>query len=69
VLALPGNLCIAPSSTGTKATVDCTANPSLWDIDWVGLNFGGGACGKGSVCDKPITVEEISWGGVKGLYR
>lgn len=65
----PGSLCIGPSATGTKAGVDCTPNPQLWPVEWTGLDFGGGPCGKGDLCIKPISVEEMSWGAVKGLYR
>jgi hypothetical protein len=64
----PGSLCIVPSSTGTRAGVDCSNNPSLWPIEWVGLDFGGGFCGSGSLCGV-ISVEDASWGGVKTLYR
>jgi hypothetical protein len=65
----PGSLSLGLSSTQTKAGVDCSPNPSLWDVEWVGLDFGGGPCGKGTICQKPVSVEESSWGQVKALYR
>jgi hypothetical protein len=67
----PGSLCIGPSSTNTKAGVDCSPDPQLWPIEWRGLDFGGGiACVEGTLCEKPpLAVEEASWGGVKALYR
>lgn len=64
---------LAPSSvTGVKGTVDCTTSPILWDIDWIGCFFGtsGQPGGKGTppFCE-PVSVEESSWGTIKGLYR
>jgi hypothetical protein len=67
----PGSVCIGPSTTATKAGVDCSADPQLWSVDWKGLDFGGGGpCIEGTICEKPpVSVEEASWGGVKALYR
>ena len=65
----PGSYCLGPSTTGTKAGVDCSENPSLWPIEWIGLDNGGGFCGKGVLCDGPVSVEGTSWGSVKSLYR
>jgi hypothetical protein len=42
---VPGSYCLAPSSiTGVASGVDCDLNAE-WDIDeWLGFDFGGGAC-------------------------
>jgi hypothetical protein len=69
ILALPGSICIVESPTGTKGTVDCQPDPALWGMDWIGLDLGGGPCGKGQICQKPVSVESASWGQIKGIYR
>jgi hypothetical protein len=70
VTSLPGNICIAPSAAnGILGAVDCAPAPSLHGIDWVGLDLGGGACGMGLICEKPVSLEATNWGTIKGLYR
>jgi hypothetical protein len=69
VLSLPGTMSLAPSSTQTKGTVDCSPNPSLWPIDWIGLGVGLPPLGKGPADCAPVSVEEGTWGQIKGLYR
>jgi hypothetical protein len=50
IVNAPGNMCLAPSQDGTKGTVDCSQNPQLWPIDWVGLSIlGGSPCSKQGV--------------------
>jgi hypothetical protein len=65
----PGSFCLGPSTTGTLAGVDCSENPSLWPIDWIGLDSGGGGCWNGPLLCDLISVEGRSWGSVKSLYR
>jgi hypothetical protein len=68
-LSLPGRIDIAPSSAnGVKGTVDCEPNPILHAMDWIGLGVSGPNDGKGDPCNF-VSVEESSWGTIKGLYR
>ena len=70
IINVPGNMDLAPSSTQTKGTVDCAVNPSLWPIDWRGIGFLGlTPHGKGKGGCTPVSVEESTWGSIKGLYR
>jgi hypothetical protein len=69
VVSLPGTMALAPSANGTKGTVDCSPNPSLWPIDWIGLGIGGPPPGKGVGNCIIVSVEESTWGSIKGLYR
>jgi hypothetical protein len=63
----PGGLCLGPSLTGTMGGVDCSATPSVWPIEWIGLTFGGPPCGESKTCI--LSVDAQSWGSVKALYR
>jgi hypothetical protein len=69
----PGSLCLGPSSTDTKVGVDCSENPYLWPIDWIGLDIGGGPCGRGLLCRSyrgcVIAVDPTTWGRTKARYR
>jgi hypothetical protein len=64
----PGSLCIGPVC-GWKAVTSCGPNPSFFPVEWIGLNFGGGPCQKGSLCGAPVSVETQSWGKIKAMYR
>ena len=67
-----GQVCICPvPKNGNQVTVDCAPAPTAWPIEWIGLDKGTGqSCGEGDVnCDKPVSVEDSSWGTIKGLYR
>jgi len=70
--AIQGQFCFRPSAAnGIMGTVDCSANPSIWDMDFIGLSIDDGtpcAAGTGD-CTKPVSVDETSWGKVKTLYR
>jgi hypothetical protein len=69
--AIEGQYCFRPSANGVMGTVDCSPNPDLWPMDFIGLSHGAGSpcfAGTGD-CTKPISVEETSWGKVKTLYR
>ena len=68
----PGQICFrASSATGTKGTVDCEPNPSLYAMAWIGFSDDGAApCTKGVICkEDPTSVEDSSFGKVKALYR
>jgi hypothetical protein len=72
IVNVPGTIALGPSSTLTKGTVDCSQSPSLWPIDWVGLGLlGTPAPGKNKHpgCEPVVSVEESTWGNIKGLYR
>jgi hypothetical protein len=71
IINVPGTMALAPTSTTqTKGTVDCSLNPSLWPMDWIGLGLlGTPAPSKGTALCMPISVEESTWGEIKGLYR
>jgi hypothetical protein len=63
-------MALAPSSTQTKGTVDCSLNPSLWGIEWIGIGIGGNPArhkGAGS-CDL-TNLERKSWARIKAMYR
>jgi hypothetical protein len=67
----PGTISLAPSNRTPprKVTVDCRAAPTTWPIDWIGLGIMGMAPpGKGLPCQF-VSVEESTWGQIKGLYR
>jgi hypothetical protein len=50
--------------------VDCSVNPTVWPIEWIGLDVGGGGCDSGNpLCFGPVAVESKSWSKVKSLYR
>lgn len=70
VLDQPGAMCFAPSSvSGVKAAVDCRANPEAWAMHWTGFNnTGGQPCEKGFGCTL-TSLEQMSWGRIKGMYR
>lgn len=71
-LSLPGSLCFTTSTTGgVLATVDCETAPQAWDIDWIGLDTSGSGvpCSQGVPCEKPVSLDDSSWGRVKGVYR
>lgn len=63
--ATPLDMCL----TGANVTVDCEANPSAWPHDFKGFSEGGTPCASGSVLCGPVSVEDTSWGNIKGLYR
>ena len=69
----PGDFVIAPSNVnGNKVTVDCTLNPAAWPIQWLGYSNDTARPHqeKGwDKCVKPVSVEEASWGRIKGTYR
>jgi hypothetical protein len=70
IFNVPGSMCIAPSPMGTKGTWDCSANPSVWPIDWIGLSIlGGPPCQKGGSTCEPVQVEAESWGSTKARYH
>jgi hypothetical protein len=70
--AVPGQVCICPSAANNlQGTVDCSPNPQVWEIGWLGLVQGAGEpCARTSArCTKPVSVEESTWGSIKSLYR
>lgn len=70
--AIQAQYCFRPSAAnGILGTVDCSADPSIWDTDWIGLSLEDGPpCDAGTAnCTKPVSVEETSWGKMKSLYR
>lgn len=73
VLNFPGSMCFAPSVLGgILGTVDCEAEPTLWGMDWIGIDSSGAGapCGSGILCDKPpVSIDGTSWGRTKSLYR
>ena len=71
VFLTAGEICFAPSAqNGILGTVDCEPLPSLWGMDWVGYSTTGSpACLQGALCEKPISVEDASWGHIKALYK
>jgi hypothetical protein len=67
----PGALGFQPCD-GVKGTVDCSPNPLLWDMQWIGLSYDGTdpQSKDWDKCQpKPVSVEDSSWGQIKGLYR
>jgi hypothetical protein len=70
VISLPGTMALAPSSTQTKGTVDCSPNPSLWAINWAGLGIGGvPPPSKGNPGCFVTNLEQKSWAKIKAMYR
>jgi hypothetical protein len=75
ILALsnaPGGYAIAPSNVnGNKVTVDCTLDPAVWPVQWIGYADEGEPPQEKDwdKCVKPVSVEEASWGRIKGTYR
>lgn len=71
VMDFPGTMSIVPSAaSGTKGATNCTTDPVLLPIDWIGYdNVGGMPCFKGEVNCGPIGVQPTSWGQIKGFYR
>jgi hypothetical protein len=70
--AIQGQYCFRPSAAnGVMGTVDCSPNPQLWAMDFIGLSCGDGEpCFHGTAdCTEPVSVEETSWGHIKTLYR
>ena len=71
---VPGDLCLGAGGQPTPVTVDCSANPSAHPIDYIGYadTAFGPPCthyeGGDQICET-ISVEETSWGTIKGLYR
>ncbi len=56
-----------------ERTVDCEPNPNPWFHDFVGFSETGTPCsffaaGDG-LCVPTVSVEDASWGSIKGLYR
>ena len=72
VLAAGGDLCLVPSAAnGINGTVDCQASPSLFDNEYRGFSDGGVPCESRvdlNLCET-VSVEDESWGSIKGLYR
>jgi len=70
----PGDMCLGPGGQLFPATVDCSADPSAHPVDYIGYSDTafGPPCehfeSGGSLCET-ISVEETSWGTIKGLYR
>jgi len=67
----PGELCLVPSAANNlNVSVDCT-NFLTWNNETIGFSFGGAAltCDDGAPLCQTISVEEQSWGQIKGLYR
>jgi hypothetical protein len=54
----PGEICL----TGNALTVDCGPN-NAYDSDWTGCNS------MGTTPCSTISVDPVTWGGVKALYR
>ena len=67
---LGGNACLVPSPGGTNASVDCdTLNPQVWPNAINGYSTDGSTpCVTGD-CSEIVSVEDASWGSIKGLYR
>jgi hypothetical protein len=72
-----GSICFAPSTNGILGVVggfpypECINEANYWDADWIGLNTAGGAapCSLQPLCGGAVSVDESSWGRVKGMYR
>jgi hypothetical protein len=65
-------ICFGPSVENySYGTVDCEPQPLLWGMDWIGIDTTGqGApCSSGMLCPRPISVDDLSWGRVKSMYR
>jgi hypothetical protein len=62
-------VCIVPSNTGLRVTVDCTnPTPSAWPLNAIGWDaLGPPACSE-TLCP-PVAVEPENWGSIKSLYR
>jgi len=55
---------------GANVTVDCSPNPQAWPHDHRGYADAGLVpCAGNTEFLCPISVEESSWGSIKGLYR
>jgi hypothetical protein len=67
----PGELCIVPAGNGNNVTVDCRTSPAAWDNDVRGFSSVGEPCGVAiaDLCLPQVSVEDESWGSIKGLYR
>ena len=68
----PGDLCLGPGGQPTPVTVDCSVNPSAHPADYVGYSDTGAPCEHyetGSSLCETTSVDESSWGMIKGLYR
>lgn len=64
-----GRVCLIPCPGQELAyTYDCDSDPQIHPNAWIGYaSDGSPPCSQGS-CG-PVSVEETSWGGVKGSYR
>lgn len=73
--AVPGDLCLGPGVVyPTPVAVDCSANPTAHPADYIGYadTAFGPPCShfeSGDQICETISVEETSWGTIKGLYR
>jgi hypothetical protein len=69
----PGLLSLAPSAiNGNKVTVDCSPNPLAWPIQWIGYSNDSAQPAREKEwdkCQKPVSVEESSFGKIKSIYR
>ena len=68
----PGNGCFAATTdTGNLTGFDCTLPiPQPGTVDWIGFNTPGFTpCSSGTTPCVPTSVEQSSWGSIKGLYR
>jgi hypothetical protein len=65
-LSLPGQFCLAPSLGGKNVSVDCV-NFQEWQNSQVGFGNSVPATCVELLCE--TSVQESSWGEIKGLYR
>lgn len=62
---VPLDMCL----TGANVTVDCSPSPSAWPHEFRGFSETGTFCGSTNCGLGPVSVEDSSWGTIKGLYR
>ena len=70
ILDLPGNICLCPAAAnGNNVTVEC-GTLALIDNAYRGYSSIDSPCESvaGNLCP-PTSVEDESWGSIKGLYR
>lgn len=68
-----GTMCFTQGSTyPTPVAVDCASSPEAHECDFIGYDDGGNPCShfvSGTVLCGTVSVEDTSWGSIKGLYR